>query len=57
MVGGMNLSELGGVDVGGDAPLSRDAVKGGVVVLAGNPHGLAVGEAGGGGENHEVGCD
>jgi hypothetical protein len=56
MVGSVNLSELGGVDVSGDAPLSAQAVEGGVVILAGNPHGLAVGEAAGSGENHRIGC-
>jgi hypothetical protein len=54
MVGGVNLSELGSVDVSRDAPLSAQAVKRGVVVLAGDPHDLAIREAGCLGEDHRV---
>ena len=53
----MDLSELRSVHGGGDAPLSRQAVEGGVVILAGDPHGLAIGEAGGSGEDHGSGCE
>ena len=53
---GMNLSELRSPHAGSRPPGRGDLVKAGAVVAVGNPDGLAVGEAGSGGEAHRIGC-
>jgi len=52
----MDLSELGGPHGGGHPVVGGQFVEGGVVILAGDPHGFAGAEAGGGREAHRVGC-
>ena len=54
----MGVSELGGDDGGGVTNGVSDTVELTAVVTVGDPHGLAVAEAGGRGEAHRVsvGC-
>jgi hypothetical protein len=54
MVGGVNLSERGSVEVSRDAKRSAKAVNRRLVVLGGDPHDLAIREAGCLGEDHRV---
>jgi hypothetical protein len=49
---GVYLSELCSVHISGDSPLSADTIKGGIIILASNPHGGTIREAGGGREDH-----
>ena len=54
-IGSMNLSELSSDHGSGDGIGGRDGVKVAAVVAVGDPHGLAVLEAGGGGKAHRFG--
>lgn len=54
-VGGMDLSELGGKHGGRHPIVGGQVVELAAVVAVGNPHGLAIGKAGGRREAHRVG--
>jgi hypothetical protein len=51
----MDLGELGGDDGSGHPVVGGQAGEGFVVVLTGDPYGLAIGEAGCLGEDHRIG--